>query len=65
VLSKYDPEQVKQEIEAAFDCLVADVMVFNEDVVEISRSDLMALRKPDHPWSATIKKIAETILNAD
>lgn len=63
VLSRYDPEQVKKEIEAVFDCPVAGVMPLTEDLVELGSSDLIALRNPEHPWSKAIAGVAQAILD--
>jgi MinD-like ATPase involved in chromosome partitioning or flagellar assembly len=65
VLSKYNFNQVKEEIEAAFDCPVAGVMPLTEDLVELGSSDLISLRSPDHPWSQAINEVAQAVLNAD
>lgn len=65
VLSKYDPNQVKEEIEAAFGCTVAGVMPLTEDLVELGSSDLMALYKPEHTWSKAITQVSQAVLSAD
>jgi MinD-like ATPase involved in chromosome partitioning or flagellar assembly len=65
VLSKYDFEQVKEEIETAFDSEVAGVMPLTEDLVELGSSDLIALRDPDHRWSVAVKGVAQAILDVD
>lgn len=64
-LSKYDFNQIKQEVEAAFECPVAGVMPLTEDLVELGSSDLISLRDPDHPWSKAIYGVAQAVMSAD
>jgi MinD-like ATPase involved in chromosome partitioning or flagellar assembly len=65
VLSKFDPAQVKEAIEAEFECEVVGVMPLTEDLVELASSDLISLRMPDHDWSVALKGIAKAVMEAD
>jgi MinD-like ATPase involved in chromosome partitioning or flagellar assembly len=65
VLSKYDPKQIKGEIETVFESKVAGVMPLSEDLVELGSSDLISLLMPDHPWSKEIVKVAKTIMETN
>lgn len=65
VLSNYDFDQVKAEIEAVFNSKVAGVMPLTEDLVRLASSDLIALRQPHHPWSKAINDVSNAVLNVD
>ena len=61
-LSRHNPENVKNEIEALFDAPVAGVMPLSEDLVDNGSADLFSLKEPDHAWSKALKNIAEMVL---
>jgi MinD-like ATPase involved in chromosome partitioning or flagellar assembly len=65
VLSKYDFNQVKAEIEGVFNSTVAGIMPLTEDLVELASSDLIALKDPDHPWSKAIKGVSQAVMSAE
>lgn len=60
-LSKYDPEQIKEQVSSAYDTNVAGLLPLSEDLVENASGDLFALAYPDHVWSKEIIKVADTI----
>jgi len=64
-LSKYDFAQMKADIEAVYQVPVAGILPLSEDMVEMASSDLFALRYPDHPWSMTLKGVADMILQSE
>ena len=64
-LSRYDPEQIKEEIASVFGCEVAGVMPLTEDLVELGSRDIISLLKPDHPWSKVIAEVATTIMETN
>jgi MinD-like ATPase involved in chromosome partitioning or flagellar assembly len=61
-LSKYDPAQVRAEVENRFLAPVEAVLPLSEDMVELASSDIFALRYPDHPWSKGISAVVDSIL---
>ncbi|MBT4311044.1 MAG: MinD/ParA family protein, partial [Anaerolineae bacterium] len=61
-LSRYNPENVKNEIEALFDAPVAGVMPLSEDLVDNGSADLFSLKEPSHAWSKALRNIAEMVL---
>lgn len=65
VLSKYDFNQVKEEIEGVFNSPVAGVMPLTEDLVELASSDLIALLMPEHPWSKAITEVSQAVMSAE
>ena len=62
VLSRYDFDQVRDEMEKSYGVKVASVMPLSEDLVEVASKDIFSLRSPDHPWSQAIIEITEMIL---
>ncbi|MDX9990507.1 MAG: MinD/ParA family protein [Anaerolineales bacterium] len=62
-LSKYDPNQIREHVEATFQAPVAGVLPLSEDMVEMGSADLFSLCYPDHPWSLELARAAKTILN--
>lgn len=62
-LSKYNPAQVRSQVEETFHAPVAGVLPLSEDMVDMGSADVFSLRYPDHPWSVELCKAAKTILN--
>lgn len=61
-LTKYDFDQMKEEISAVYDVPVAAVLPLTEDLVDLGSSDLFSLVHPDHPWSKGVAEVAKLIL---
>lgn len=61
-LTRYDFNQVRDQIQKAYGAPVAGVLPLTEDMVDMQSSDIFSLRYPDHRWSRTIKGVAELIL---
>jgi len=64
-LSKYDFNQVREQVEGFYDQPVATVLPLSEDLVDLGSSDIFALRYPDHPWSQGIREVAKAVLEAE
>jgi MinD-like ATPase involved in chromosome partitioning or flagellar assembly len=62
-LSKYNPEQIRSQVEKTFHAPVAGVLPLSEDMVDMGSADVFSLRYPDHPWSVELRSAAKTILN--
>jgi MinD-like ATPase involved in chromosome partitioning or flagellar assembly len=62
-LSKYDREQIRNEVKGKFNATVAGVLPLSEDMVELASSDIFSLRFPDHPWSQELRRAAQIILD--
>lgn len=62
-LSKYNPNQIRAQVEATFHAPVAGVLPLSEDMVDMGSADIFSLRYPDHPWSVELRSAAKTILN--
>ena len=63
VLSKYNPNQIRTQVETTFHAPVAGVLPLSEDMVDMGSADVFSLRYPDHPWSVELRSAAKTILN--
>ena len=61
-LPKYDPVEIKKDIEAQFNAPVAGVLPLSFDMAENASSDLFSLRYPDHEWSKGLRGVADAIL---
>lgn len=61
-LTKYDFEQLKDDISTVFETQVASVLPLSEDMVELGSGDLFTLINPDHQWSLGIKEVVDIIL---
>ena len=61
-LSKYDPSDIKNQMEDLFGAPVAGVMPLSEDLVDNSSADLFSLKEPNHAWSKALVDIAKAIL---
>lgn len=61
-LSKYNFDQVKEEIETAYKAPVAGIMPLSEDLVENASQDIFSLAEPDHPWSKGLIDVAQAVM---
>ena len=63
-LSRYDFQQVQQQVTETYNAPVAAVLPLTEDLVELQSSDIFALRSPEHPWSIALRHIATRLLES-
>ena len=61
-LSRYDFDQVKQQVTDTYRARVTGVLPLTEDMVDLGSTDIFALRHPDHPWTQTIREVAADLL---
>ncbi len=61
-LPKYDPVEIKKNIEAQFGAPVAGVLQLSFDMADNASSDLFSLKFPEHDWSKGLRGVAEAIL---
>jgi MinD-like ATPase involved in chromosome partitioning or flagellar assembly len=64
-LSKYDFNQIREQVEGFYDQPVATVLPLSEDLVDLGSADIFSLRYPDHPWSKGIQEVAEALIAAE
>jgi len=65
VLSRYDFDQVNDQVTEFYGERVAGVLPLSEDLVDMGSADLFALCYPDHVWSQGIHKVAQTVIEAN
>jgi len=63
-LIKYDFKQMRETIQEKYKAPVAGILPLSEDMAELGSADVFSLRFPDHPWSAALCQIADTVLAA-
>ncbi|MBN1149164.1 MAG: MinD/ParA family protein [Anaerolineales bacterium] len=60
--NRYDPANIRKQVEQTFGAPVAGVLPLSEDLVDLGSKDIFSLREPDHPWSKELRKIAQVVL---
>ncbi len=61
-LSKYDPNQVRTQVETFYNATVAGVLPLSEDMVDMGSADLFTLCYPEHTWSKNLREVAQAIM---
>jgi MinD-like ATPase involved in chromosome partitioning or flagellar assembly len=61
-LTRHDFNQVSQQVQNTFESTVAGVLPLTEDMADMGSADIFSLRYPDHPWSKSLRQIAQRIL---
>jgi septum site-determining protein MinD len=54
----FDPEEVRERVERAYECEVAAVLPHSDELMALSSAGIFALRNPDHPVTGLLGKIA-------
>lgn len=62
VPGKYDYDDLKQQIEKAYDAPLTGILQLNFDIADNASKDLFSLRFPEHQWSTELRKVAQAIL---
>jgi MinD-like ATPase involved in chromosome partitioning or flagellar assembly len=62
VPSMVAPATVQAEVESAYGAPVLGVMQLSEDLAELGSRGLMVLVQPEHPYSRTVRSIAEQLM---
>lgn len=63
-LSRYDFEQMREDIAATYNAQVAGIMPLSEDMVDLGSGDIFSLRFPDHPWSKALSEVTGYLVEA-
>lgn len=63
VLTSYDFDALKQEVEATYGAPVAGVLPLSEEMIQMASSDLFCLRFPDHPFSQVVASVAALLIS--
>jgi MinD-like ATPase involved in chromosome partitioning or flagellar assembly len=63
-LSRYDFNQLREQVERTYSARVAGVLPLTEDLADIGSADIFSLRSPDHQWSRVVREVAQSILES-
>ncbi len=63
LVKKYNPVDIKHDIEAQFQATVAGVLPLSFDIADNASKDLFSLAYPEHEWSKGLREVAEAILS--
>jgi len=61
-LTRYDFQQVQQQVTKTYNAPVVAVLPLTEDLLELQSSDIFALRSPQHHWSRAMREVANRLL---
>ena len=62
VLPAFDFDALREQMESTYNASVAGIVPLSEELVQLASSDIFCLRYSDHPFSQTVKGIAEQIV---
>jgi hypothetical protein len=54
-------QQVAADVSSAYQATVAGVLPLSEEIVSNASSGLFSQTSPDHPWSMTLKSVAQQL----
>lgn len=60
--TRYDPDQIKKQVEEIYNVPVIGVLPLSEDMADLASADLFSLRYPEHKWTNEFGKIVEHVL---
>lgn len=60
-LTGFDFADLKSQVETTYDAPVAGVLPLSEDMVRLASAGVFCLREPQHPFSITIRDIADQV----
>jgi MinD-like ATPase involved in chromosome partitioning or flagellar assembly len=55
---QFDPDQVTERVEKAYQCEVAAVLPHSDELMALSSAGIFALRNPDHPVTGLLRQLA-------
>lgn len=58
-----DIETYRQQLEAAYEVPVAEILPFSEDIMHLASSEIFSVRYPDHPLSKVVEGIGHHLIN--
>jgi septum site-determining protein MinD len=62
VLSKYNPDIVKEQVSKQFKVPVAGVFPVSEEMIDLGSKNLFSLVYPDHPFTLELKHVAKNLM---
>jgi MinD-like ATPase involved in chromosome partitioning or flagellar assembly len=54
----FDPQEVKNRVEAAYGCEVVAVLPHSDEMMVLGSSSIFSLRYPDHPMTVALRQVA-------
>jgi MinD-like ATPase involved in chromosome partitioning or flagellar assembly len=60
--SIFDAAEVKTRVEQTYNCEVGAVLPHSEEMMALASAGIFALRYPDHPVTAMLKKVATMLV---
>lgn len=61
-LPMFDAETYRQQLEAAYEVPVAEILPFSEEMMHLASSEIFSIRYPNHPLATAVDSIAQHIL---
>jgi len=58
----FDFAEVKQQVSQTYNCPVAAVLPYSEEMMNLGSAGVFALRYPDHPITAALKDVASQLI---
>jgi MinD-like ATPase involved in chromosome partitioning or flagellar assembly len=62
VLSKYDPEAVREQVSQKFQTPVIGVFPLSEEMIDLGSKNLFSLTFPDHPYTTELRGVARHVV---
>jgi MinD-like ATPase involved in chromosome partitioning or flagellar assembly len=62
VLPTFNFDALRQQIETTYNTSVAGIVPLSEELVQLASSDIFCLDYPEHPFTQTVKEIAQQIV---
>jgi MinD-like ATPase involved in chromosome partitioning or flagellar assembly len=60
--SFFDPSQVKEQVESAYQCEVIAALPHCDEMMALASAGLFVLRYPAHPMTASLKQVADKLM---
>ncbi|MBD3886629.1 response regulator [Phormidium tenue FACHB-886] len=59
----FDVETYRQQLEAAYEVSVAEILPFAEEMMHLASSEIFSVRYPNHPLAKAVEAIGKQIIN--
>lgn len=63
VLTRYDFDEIRDQVRRTYDAPVVGVLPLTEDLADLGSAGVFSLRYPDHAWSQAIRATTRSILD--
>jgi MinD-like ATPase involved in chromosome partitioning or flagellar assembly/DNA-binding response OmpR family regulator len=62
VLPSFDVAAYREQLEAAYEISVAEILPFSEEMMHLASSEIFSVRHPDHPLAKAVEAIGQQIV---